>query len=382
MASAMTENLERQILKTNAALIEQYAYILDAPNAPELRNPMDRYNMARLLDNTKRTLAVEAVQTTTAFGANYVPAMLGMIRQVYPRLIASEISSIQPLDRPTGKVFKLDMVRDDLSDPSDYSNWATSSTYANFAGAEGDTITKGMALKITSTDVTLGTPKKLRVSASLELQQDLRAYHNLDPMELLSTAAVDEIQREIDGLLVSAAYTAAAAHKTVTFGTMPGSVGWTADTWRKRLQRAILQADNAIYKGTGRSATFMVCGANAALELMDLNSFTLDGGFAGGNESASFGLERLGTLNGQYKVFRSRYVSDDMILMGRKGSSILDAGLFWLPYVPLYISPRQFNVSNQTEEQSYMSRSAVYVAGNKYFALVDTSGASAGITEA
>jgi hypothetical protein len=54
---------------------------------------------------------------TTAVGAGGAPSsalfIFPLVRRVYPRLIATELASVQPMDRPDGKIFYLDTVRKD-----------------------------------------------------------------------------------------------------------------------------------------------------------------------------------------------------------------------------------------------------------------------------
>lgn len=367
--SALEVAFERTLINENEALLEQYdkAGWLGNEKGDALEGDIEKYQMARMLDTTKSVLAMEAAQTTTVFGSNYVPTMMGMIRQVFPRLIGKEIVSIQPLDRPTGKGFRLDLLRDDGSNPENYAQWGAYKEYARHSAGEAAEIQKGMRLTMSSFDINIEQPQKLNVEASLELMQDLRAYHRLDPMELLRGAAVDEIAREIDAHLVQMVYTAAAAHKTVTFGQVPPA-GYPADKWPSRLQRAILEANNAIYDAKGVDGTFIICGSGAALELQDLSTFKPSGSFS--NDRLGYGLEPVGSLNQQYTVLRSRYLPSMEMVLGRKGSSLLDAGAFWLPYVPLFVSDRVFDVRRQKYDQSFMSRSGKYVAGNQYFARI------------
>lgn len=382
--SALAKAFEAQLMESGAAVTERWEDVLDSDKAPKVTSKLDRYILAQLMDTAASVLQVnEAVTVNTStgvVGANYQVPILGMIRQIYPRLMAPFISSIQPISMPTAMGYKLELQRDDLSEIHDHASWAASETYADHTTGEGQPITKGTRIGLSTFNVAVGTPKKLRTEATLELTQDLRATHNLDAQELLRQAAVDEIAFEIDAMLVRKVYQAAAAHKTVTFGKAPTLGGWTAGTWAQRLQRAILQADNAIYNSRGRNATFLICGSNAALELTDLNSFKMDTGFAD-NEVAGYGLERVGTLNSRYTVLRSRIVPTNEILVGRKGDNILDAGLFYLPYVALFISEPEFDVVTQKFHRSFQSRFATHVASNEYFSRVVINEAATGISE-
>jgi hypothetical protein len=316
-----------------------------------------------------------------------------MARQTLPRLIGRELCTLQAMSLPTGKMFFLDLLRDDGSDIADYGQWDENADYAKFDDStrtanplgEGLDISTGMKLTISSRDISITQSKKLLTEVSWELATDLRAYHNLDAAEILSGAAADEIAREWDAKIVQKAYAAASvAGRTVTFGKAPA--GYPVDKWASRVQRAILQADNMVYVDKGRSTNYMICGVNAALELMDLNTFTADAGFVGANETASFGLQRIGTLSQTHKVFRSRYVAPNEIILGRNGDSVLDSGLFLLSYVPLFITDRVLNPRNQKYEQSFASRMDLVLGGRddadgkKLFARVKFDDTATGIT--
>jgi hypothetical protein len=377
--SAAIENFERQIVRGEADVIARWKHFIDAEGAPALENEFDRWAMARMLDTSDRALRVmEATQTTSVFGTNYRNALLGMTRQVFPRLIGTRLAAVQPVDRPTSTIFHLSLKRDDAStlgkhpyeDMSGVVNPATlvSRAYADDPG-EGQAITKGMALSIAKTDIAIGEARKLETEATLELQQDLQAYHNLNALDLLQGAATDEIAQEIDQMIVKAAYDAATAHKTVTFGTTaPSSETWTNGEWRKRLQRAILVADSAIYKASGRRPNVIVCGPQAFLELNDLNSFVLspDANW----ESGNYGLQYVGTLSNQYEVLMSRYMPDSEMLLARRGNGFLDAGLVYAPYIALFVSERVFNTNTQKTSQSFASRFGLFTISNTLFAKV------------
>lgn len=391
---AAVEAFERQLIRNDREVVKTWEHYLDAPGAPALEGEFDRWAMARILDTSADVLkTMEATQTTSVFGTNYQNALLGMTRQVFPRLMGTSLVAVQPVDRPTGQIFHLSLTRDDGStlgrkaseDRSDIDSakLLASRTYADHgtqgvvAPGEGQAIQKSMALSIGSTPIQIGNAKKLRTEATLELVQDLQAYHNLNALDLLQGAAVDEIAQEIDAMIVKAVYDAAVAHKTVTFGTQ-APTGWdSAEPWRKRLQRAILLADNAIYLASGRRPNVLVCGPQAYLELNDLNSFKMnpDANFEAGN----FGLVPVGTLGNQYQVLMSRYIPDNEILLARKGEGFLDAGVVYAPYVALFVSERFFDNSTQKTSQSFASRFGIFTVSNTLFARVVIDDAAQGI---
>lgn len=401
--SAAVEAFERELIKAGAPLVEKWAKYLDAPGAPAITDATERYVMATMLETESKVLAkgtaMEAVQTTSVFGANYLPQLLGMIRQIQPRLFGTQLVATQPLDRPTGQIFHLAITRDDGStygaEPSadvsarDADALIAARSYADFgdqttAGAadnEGTDITTGMALAITSTDITINKNKKLKTSATLELQQDLTAVHNLSALDLLQGAAIDEITQEIDGMLVKAVRNAAVAHATVTWGPK-APTGYTQAEWDLTFPRALVRADRVISKASLRRPNVIVVGFDAYERLLNLSGFVLTPGADW--DSGSLALAPVGTLNSQFSVFVSRYVPDDEVLLGRKGSGFLDAGVVYSPYVPLFVSERYFDVSKQTTAQSFMSRFGITTVSDILYArvLIGASTDDTGITVA
>ncbi len=383
--SAAIENFERQIIAEGAGVLTEWKDYLNAPLAPAIEGEADRYVMAKILDNANKALStkqMEATQTTSVFGTNYLKALLGMTRQVFPRLFGTELVAIQPLDRPTGQLFHLAITRDDGSsrgiradqDASSINstsllaskNYAKIGTSHAGADVEGQAINKSMKLGITSTSVEIGEAKKLKTEATMELVQDLQAYHNLNALDLLQGAAVDEIAQEIDAMLVDAVHAAAIANGTVTFGAAPS--GWSAKDWAPRIQRAILEADKLIFRKSLRHPNVMVVGMDAFVELMDLSGFKMAPDLSW--DTGNYGLQPVGTLNGQYKVMLSRYIPDNEILLGRKGSGFLDAGVVYAPYIPLFVSERFFDVNVQKTTQSYASRFGIFTIANTLYARI------------
>ena len=93
----------------------------------------------------------------------------------------------------------------------------------------------------------------------------------------------------------------------------------------------------------------------------------------------NYGLQPVGSLNSQYKVFVSRYVADNEIILGRKGSGFLDAGVVYAPYIPLFVSDRFFDVKLQKTTQSYASRFGIFTIANTVYGRVLIDDAQEGI---
>lgn len=383
--SAAVERFERQIIEKGESLVDKWSHLLDVEGAPAVENAYDRFALATMLETANKVLAKEALQTTTVFGQNYVKAMLGMTRQIFPRMFGTRLVSVQPLDRPSGQIFHLSITRDDNStlgvrpqdDASglDYSQYIASRTYADHANGEGGAIDRGMKLSITSSTVEVTKVKKLKTEASWELQTDLAAVHDLNAMELLQGAATDEIAQELDASIVVAVRNAAIANGTVTFGKAPA--GYPIEKWSSRIQRAILEGHKIIRRKSLRDPNVMVVGMNAYIELNDLAGFRVSPNLNW--DTATYGVMPVGSLNGQYEVFLSPYIPDNEILLGRRGSGFLDAGIVYSPYVALFVSDRFFDVNTQRTVQSFASRYEIFTVSNTLYARIVLDESATGI---
>lgn len=384
--SAAVERFERQIIEKGEGLVEKWGHMLDVEGAPKIENAYDRFALATMLETTNKVLAKEALQTTSVFGANYVKAMLGMTRQIFPRMFGTRLVSVQPLDRPSGQIFHLSVTRDDDSTlgvrPQDdasgmgYSQYVVSRTYADHSNGEGGAIAKGMKLGITSSTVEVSKVKKLKTEASWELQTDLAAVHDLNAMELLQGAAVDEIAQELDASIVVAVRNAAIANGTVVFGAAPE--GYPVEKWPSRIQRAILEGHKIIRRKSLRDPNVMVVGMDAYIELLDLSGFQMAPNLNW--ETSTYGVLPVGSLNGQYEVFLSPHIPDNEILLGRRGSGFLDAGIVYSPYVALFVSDRSFDVNTQRTVQSFASRYEIFTISSTLYARIVLDEYSTGIT--
>jgi hypothetical protein len=205
-----------------------------------------------------------------------------------------------------------------------------------------------MAFSIERVSVTAKT-RGLQASYTMELAQDLKAIHGLDAetelTNILSTEILAEINREVVRTVYATANVGitgaatAAMNLSSSDATLGTSGRWQVEKYKSLLFR-IEQAANKIAKDTRRGKGNLlivstdVASALAMTGLLDYNSalsnntnLTVDDT---GNTFA-------GTLFGRIKVYVDPYSvsSSDYVVVGYKGSSPYDAGLFYCPYVPL-----------------------------------------------
>ena len=307
------------------------------------------------------------------------PVLISMVRRAMPQLIAYDVCGVQPMSGPTGLIFALRARVDSQSGaeilynetPLDKSGGTATGTKdaadvpgllihtdgtgnvsANvYSSTVGSTVVTGegnvgqeMSFSIEKISVAAGT-RALKGSYSMELQQDLRAVHGLDAeaelANILSAEILAEINREVVRKIYINAKLGAAIGTTSAgmFDLDTDSNGrWMVEKF-KGLMMQIERDANAIAKGTRRGK------GNIIMTSSDVASALQMAGILDYAPAMSTNLnvdEAAGTfagvLNGRYKVYVDPYAASnaaEFYCVGYKGSSPMDAGIFYCPYVPL-----------------------------------------------
>ena len=209
-----------------------------------------------------------------------------------------------------------------------------------------------MAFSIEKVTVTAKS-RALKAEYSLELAQDLKAIHGLNAeaelANILSTEILAEINREVIRTIYKTAE-AGAQFNTATAGTFDLDVDsngrWSVEKF-KGLIFQIERDANAIAQRTRRGkGNIIMCSSDvaSALSMAGLLDYTpaLNANLNVDDTGSTFA----GVLNGKYRVFIDPYsggagnpatgaTGGQYYVVGYKGSSPYDAGLFYCPYVPL-----------------------------------------------
>jgi len=216
-------------------------------------------------------------------------------------------------------------------------------------GATGDQFNE-MAFSIEKVTVTAKS-RALKAEYSLELAQDLKAIHGLNAeaelANILSTEILAEINREVIRTIYKVAEQGARVN-TATGGTFDLDVDsngrWSVEKF-KGLLFQIERDANAIAQETRRGkGNFLMCSADVASALamagvLDYSSGLTGPGGPSIGEVDDTGNLLVGTINGRIKVYVDPYAANlsdkHFYVVGYKGTSPYDAGLFYCPYVPL-----------------------------------------------
>jgi len=254
---------------------------------------------------------------------------------------------------------------------------------------EGNADIPEIDIKVDSIAVTAQT-KKLKAKWTPELGQDLNAYHNLDAevelTQILSEQIALEIDREILADLVNGA-TAGTFYWSRSPGLFvnretgaelgassaaPDFTG-TVSEWYETLVETINDVSAQIHRKTLRGgANFVVLGP----ELANVLEFT--SGFRASvthdDESGSIGAIKAGSVSKKFDVIVDPYFLRNVILVGRRGSSFLESGYVYAPYVPLQTTPTIFGPEDFVPRKGVMTRYAKQMVRPDMYGLVVVRG--------
>jgi len=251
-------------------------------------------------------------------------------------------------------------------------------------GLENSPFIPEIDIKIDSIAVTAIT-KKLKAKWTPELGQDLNAYHNLDAevelTQILSEQIALEIDREIlEDLLLGATtkrYWSRAPGRFVD-RVSGGEVGASTVTpdftgnvseWYETLIETINDVSAVIHRKTLRGgANFVVCGPEVA------NILEFTAGFRANvsvdSDKGTAGAVKVGSLSKKWDIFVDPYFLRNVVLVGRRGSSFLESGYVYAPYVPLQTTPTIFGVEDFVPRKGVMTRYAKKMVRPDLYGLV------------
>ena len=371
-------------------LVKKWAPVLEHEGSAPIKNQYIKEVTAVLLENQEREIRrgheaigeLNEAAPTNAVGsygdtggmAKFDPVLISLVRRAMPQLIAYDVAGVQPMTQPTGLIFAMksrystmggtealfNEADTDFSGTGTHagSSWdpANNTTGTGLATADGERLGQGgvgdgsfgqMAFSIEKTSVTAKT-RALKAEYSIELAQDMKSVHGLDAegelSNILSTEILSEINREVIRTIYSTAKPGAAVG-TATAGTFDLDVDsngrWSVEKF-KGLMFQIEREANAIGQQTRRGrGNFIITSADvaSALAMAGVLDYTpaLQGNSALNIDDTSTTFA--GVLNGKYKVYVDPYTANvsanQFFVVGYKGSSAFDAGLFYCPYVPL-----------------------------------------------
>jgi hypothetical protein len=325
--------------------------------------------------------------------SNWDPILISLVRRAMPNLIAYDIAGVQPMTGPTGLIFAMrsrytsqtgnealfDEADSDFSARNAAGDSTSGQTPGGQAGANpailndspagsytkgeamttataealGDTSSNAfaeMAFSIEKSTVTARS-RALKAEYTMELAQDLKAIHGLDAetelANILSAEILSEINREVVRTIYINAEKGASANTGTINTTTEGIFDLDTDSngrWSvERFKGLMFQVEreaNVIAQRTRRGrGNMIICSSDVASALQMAGVLDYTPALNNNLNVDDTGNTFAGVLNGKYKVYIDPYSANNAaaqyFVVGYKGTSPYDAGIFYCPYVPL-----------------------------------------------
>lgn len=249
--------------------------------------------------------------------------------------------------------------------------------WAQYDSLELETEIGEVSFKLESVTVSV-EERKLRATWSPELAQDVSAFHNIDAEAELTAILSEQIAAEIDREILRDLRKAApwqARWDVNGWRRMAAfSTNYTQKDWNQELFTKINQISAQIHKATLRGgANFIVVSSEISALFDNLEYFHVSDASAE-SDQYNMGIEKIGSLNGRYQVYRDPYSPHWSIIIGHKGKSLLDTGYIYAPYVPMQLTPTMYNPFNFAPVKGIMTRYAKKMVNNRYYGHVRVDG--------
>ena len=243
--------------------------------------------------------------------------------------------------------------------------------WASYDSLELETEMGEVSFQLASVTVAV-EERKLRATWSPELAQDVSAFHNIDAEAELTAILSEQIAAEVDREILRDLRKAAAWQARWDYngwqrlGTT--STVYTQKDWNQTLMTKINQLSAQIQKATLRGgANIIVVSAEVSAVLNDLEYFHVSDASAESLEY-NMGIEKIGSLQGRYQVIVDPYAPHWSVIIAHHGTSLLDTGYIYAPYIPMALTPTMYSPFNFAPVKGISTRYAKKLVNNRYFA--------------
>ena len=249
--------------------------------------------------------------------------------------------------------------------------------WAQYDSLELETEMGEVSFQLTSVTVSV-EERKLRATWSPELAQDVSAFHNIDAEAELTAILSEQIAAEIDREILRDLRKAAPWKARWDYNGWQRlnttSTVYTQKDWNQTLMTKINQISAQIQKSTLRGgANWIVVSAEISAVLNDLEYFHVTDANAEADQY-NMGIEKIGSLQGRYQVIVDPYAPHWSLIMGHHGTSLLDTGYIYAPYVPMALTPTMYNPFNFAPVKGICTRYAKKLVNNKYYGAIQVDG--------
>jgi hypothetical protein len=236
--------------------------------------------------------------------------------------------------------------------------------------------------------------RKLKAQWTPEFAQDLNAYQALDAEAELTSIMSEYISLEIDleilDMLIQDAsaadeYWSAVSNRFLTSGkdawedrgTSAGGFFNTQGQWFQTLGTKLQKVSNKIHQKTLRGgANFMVISPSVATIIESIPGFASNADGDANKAKFAFGIQKMGQMNSRYDVYKNPYMTENVILMGYRGSQFLETGAVFAPYIPLIMTPLVYDPDTFTPRKGLLTRYAKKMIRPEFYGRVFVSNVS------
>ena len=301
---------------------------------------------------TNPELTYLSSSNTVVFVVNTDTATGGKTFNAAGTVVGSVAYSVQPVDNARG----------DFEDGS-------TKVPTSVAGLQAPSTIAIPEINVTlASEAIVAKTRKLKAQWTPEFAQDLNAYHSIDAEAELTSLLSEYISMEIDleliDMLIQDAATterwSAVNNKQWTgtaWSTQASAFYNTQGQWFQTIGTKIQKVSNKIHQKTLRGgANFLVCSPSVATILESIPGYAADTN--GDKMDFAMGVQKVGQLNSRFRVYKNPYMTENIILMGYRGSQFLETGAVYAPYIPLMMTPLVYDPATFTPRKGIMTRYA------------------------
>jgi hypothetical protein len=259
-----------------------------------------------------------------------------------------------------------DNYRGDFEDQS-----GTAGGYPNAQTTSGDQLAIPQINVDLKSEAIVAKTRKLKAQWTPEFAQDLNAYQALDAEAELTSIMSEYISLEIDleilDMLIQDASAADEWWSAVNNRSLNSAqTGYdnlnffnTQGQWFQTLGTKLQKVSNKIHQKTLRGgANFMVVSPSVATIIESIPGFASSADGEATKMSYAFGIQKSGQLNNRFTVYKNPYMTENVILMGYRGSQFLETGAVFSPYIPLIMTPLVYDPETFTPRKGLLTRYA------------------------
>jgi hypothetical protein len=237
------------------------------------------------------------------------------------------------------------------------------------------------------------TTRKLKAKWCSEAADDLKAFHGIDAEAEIVAGIAAEIALELDREIIEDLRVGATGYSG-SFAASPVPAYHTQIDHYRNILTEITKMSNKIHKASLRGpANFLVTSPEVSSIIEQLETH---GDFrpiyaaassdtrAPAEQPHTFGVQKIGTLSSKYICYKDPFfpVSSNVgsgngsgqILGGYKGSTFIDAGYVWAPYIPLQSSATFLNPEDFTFVKGMRTRYAKKLVRSEFYGIVNVTG--------